>query len=374
MNPVDSMMLFEIRDGRPTAQLPLGLTVDGVNVLTPEQCSARFGRTPAEWADEWKSVWGRYLAVLDPSIPTSELAVATVARVAAWDIVRAVRFPHLSEEQWSFVSEDCRRRRLDPRDVWVKLVTNKDTDKVEPLIITTIRAFRQIADRTGLRRGESPPEFCASEADTLWGPSPWRGQVAPFAARVFVSRKDTDEAFEGIAYWKFCAQFTRDAQDKVVLTECWDRGGPHMLGKCASSAAYRLAFPNECGGLYTTDEIEIPRTSSQRPAAEDAAADAPSTPVSEPAVFREAPANSASGLPDDPRVVSKLIDETTPDLERLPIELVYTGAAPTVSHAKSIIDEGRRRWPRLFAGHAHAFCAAVIHHARQRAEAVPVSA
>ncbi len=144
-----------------------------------------------------------------------------------------------------------------------------------------------------------------------------------------------------------------------------------MLGKCAAAAAYRAAFPELFGGLYTSDEVEVNRNRN-RPPAEEAAADEPIRSAGEVASSIAAPAVNppvTGELPDDPRVVAKLIDETTPDLPRLPMELVLSGPCSNIKEAMGFIDSSRRKWPRLFAGHPEAFCAAVMDAARRQLQA-----
>jgi hypothetical protein len=377
-------MLFEIISGRPFPRLPIGpngpLLADGEKVLSLDQCVQRFGRTVQDWRDEWIAVFGRYMSMIAPpadassdSPSTSPSPALSPAQRVGWDVIRIVRFPHLSDVQWQLFEDECHRRRMHPMDVWVVLQTNDETDLVEPVIVTTIKVFRAKAQASGRRRGESAPEFCGD--DGVWQPSPWTKSTPPMAARVYITRTDTDEAFEGLAYWKFCARFTRDAQDRVVLNEYWDKGGPHMLGKCAAAAGYRLAFPELFGDLYTTDEIQVNR-SIQRPPAEEAAADEPLRSPTEIASSLAAPApnpSSAGGIggeiPDDPRVAMKLIDETTPDLSRLPMELVFSGPCASVQDAKAFIQKCQNRWPRLLHNHPEAFCAAVMDSARRQAAA-----
>lgn len=373
-NSVESMIVFEVIGDRPVAQLPLGgASPDGLRLLTPAQCVQRFGRTEQAWRDEWHAIWDRYVSMLDPTAP-SDATVRAAATVAGWDIVRAVKFPHLNDAQWSYVREDCLRRRIDPRDVEVHLRTGEAGGRAEPLIITTIKVFRQVADRTGLRQHETSPEFCG--ADGVWVPSPWVRPEPPEAARVFITRKDRPERIEGIAYWKFCARYTRDERGTLVLTECWEKGGAHMLGKCAAAAGYRVAFSEKFGGLYTSDELPAgplaaDRVASLSPADRvDAGVNSSAGGAGAEGVGRSPAARDEGGVPDDPKAVAQLVDDTTPDLPRLPIELIFTGAASTIDEARSLIRSSERRWPRLLSLYPKGFCAAVLHHARLQSMAL----
>jgi hypothetical protein len=46
-----------------------------------------------------------------------------------------------------------------------------------------------------------------------------------------------------------------DKAGNLVPGPFWKKMGSHMLGKCALAAAYRGAFPNQCSGLYISEEI-----------------------------------------------------------------------------------------------------------------------
>lgn len=362
-----SEMIFEIEGNRAYPRLPRGLKPDGVKYFTPAQVAERLGGTEQRWRDEWISSFGVYLQPAATSDPVEAVAVGDpvvrVDSVVGWDIVHVVRFPHLNEEQWAFVVRECRRRNIDPMEIWVKLRTNQETKKIEPVIITTLGVFRRIAQATGFRGAESPVEFCGEDCNWIKGPWP-NGSGHPHAARVMHWRKDIPEPFEGVAYFDRCAQYIAGPDGgKPVLTECWAQAnGAPQLAKCATVAAYRAAY-TELTNLYTLDEM---RTGKSSPDEDKPVAPAASRTESGEIFETTGTAPIAGDIPDDPRIAIRYVDETTPSsLDRLPLELVYAGVG-NMAAAKTLIATAAQRWPRLFARNVQAFCGVVLEMCRRQ--------
>jgi hypothetical protein len=370
--PKSVAVVFEVVGGRPIPRLLTNVTVDGDRYLDARQCAAVFGKTEAYWRGEWEDVWSPFLEVGGSPIFAGEAAgetsdaVRAAAVRATRDIVRAVRFPHLNDDEWRYLLDDCTKRKLDPRRVWVKRQHNEETNRDEVAVITTIAAMRQQAERTGLREHESEPEFCGP--DGAWKPGPWpEGERPPYGARVFVRRKDKEIPFAGVAYWKFVATYELDERNDFNATGCWKDGGPHMLGKCAAADAYRKAFPEDevCGGLYTTEEMRVRAAgSSPRGGATEVREDAGE-------VFN---AGSGEVMPaqveqpvvrDDPKWAWTLVDETTPDSTRSLIRELLEIGASSVPQAESLIALFKQRLPRLASNHVQAFCAVVLKMVRE---------
>lgn len=95
----------------------------------------------------------------------------------------------------------------------------------------------------------------------------------PGAAKVVIEHYDEDgniTTTDAVADWGMYAPYNdvwegtsgnrrpkRDADGKPVkeLSEMWQKGGPHMLAKCAEALAHRRAFPNAVNGFYVTEEM-----------------------------------------------------------------------------------------------------------------------
>lgn len=374
----DVTILFEIVQGQPRARLLPAEAADGVRILTPAQMPALFGHDAEFWEREGRAMFLAYMPPADPlreNIPADAPPAIVAQRRLEDDVVHLVRFPHLDANQWAYVLEDCQRRRINPRLVWVRLQHNRDTNQLEPVIITTIAAFRLMAERTGERDGEGAPWFAGPDGVFREGPWP-EGDRPPYAARVVVRRRGRDP-IEGIAYWRQCADYTIGPDKLPILSEAWEKGGAPMLGKCAAVAAYRQGWPDECGGLYSSDEIPVsrqtrtPRAVENEPtaAAEEAGVVFAESTVMPPATSPDA---ALAHLRDDPRAAWPLVDDTTPDSpSRLELELLDTGVSPR-SRCAEVIDVFRHRLPQLFGHHFRAFCATVLKTVRENPQAFGV--
>ena len=132
-----------------------------------------------------------------------------------------------------------------------------------------IDGFRSIAEATGLYDGQDEPVF---ELDD-------EGLVV--CAKVRAYRKDIGRPFVGVAFWDEFCQRTKEGDP----TKMWRTMPRTMLAKCAESQALRKAFPEELGGLYSTEEMgqaenEAPPMVRQvHPEPEPPARNAPARPV-----------------------------------------------------------------------------------------------
>lgn len=142
----------------------------------------------------------------------------------------------------------CKARLLNP---WVgdAYLVGYDSERDGPQfsLITSYQALAKRADgnpnydgiESGVivKRGEEVldiPGSCVDDNDRLMGG--W--------ARVY--RKDRSKPF--------VARIPIASFDKK--RSLWTTHRSHMIEKCAKAAAQREAFPNECSGLYTRDEMD----------------------------------------------------------------------------------------------------------------------
>lgn len=163
----------------------------------------------------------------------------------------------LNSDQTEYFFEVIERTRLDPFTGQIRAdirnAKNEDGQKVPTLIIiTTLQGLRGIGDRSGQLDGESAPEWC--DADGNWK-DVWLSSDPPAAARASVYRKDRPRPQTATVRWDAFCQLTYDRNGNAVPGPFWKRMGSHMLAKCALAAGYRGAFPNQCSGLYISEEL-----------------------------------------------------------------------------------------------------------------------
>lgn len=163
----------------------------------------------------------------------------------------------LTSDWFDYFIEVVERTRLDPFTGQIRPDIRKakddDGQKIPTLIIiTTLQGLRGIGDRSGQLDGESAPEWC--DASGEWK-DVWLYSEPPVAARVSVYRKDRPRPQIAVVRWDAFVVQVFDKQGNLVPGPFWKKMGSHMLAKCALAAAYRGAFPNQCSGLYISEEI-----------------------------------------------------------------------------------------------------------------------
>lgn len=116
-------------------------------------------------------------------------------------------------------------------------------------IVTTIDGFRSIAASSGDYEGQGGPFWCGS--DGVWFDIWTKPLKELYAAKVEVYRKGCRAPIVATARFDSYKQTTKSGD----LNDIWNKFGDHMTAKCAEALALRKAFPQELGGLYTTDEM-----------------------------------------------------------------------------------------------------------------------
>ena len=111
-----------------------------------------------------------------------------------------------------------------------------------------IDGFRAKADSTGLYEGQADPEWCG--ADGQWK-DVWLSPEPPRAARVRLFRTGFRQPMTGIASYSEYVQVKKDGTPNSV----WKKSPANQLAKCAEALAFRKAFPEQLGGLYSDDEM-----------------------------------------------------------------------------------------------------------------------
>lgn len=306
-------MIFERRaDGLPAPRMPrtgdgIPREPDGVRFFSLEQAVEFFNMTAEELRALYDDAYGDLFTTgpaqgegTDVPIDTLPVPGMDPERVVALrrDLLRVVRFPHLSEAEFDAVMEMCQRRRLDPwRHIYADALGDQ-RGRRELKVITTIDAFRLMADRTGKYDGTTLPEYL--DADGTWHKEVWPVRLGnPVAAKIGVRRKGFSQPQYEVATWDRYVQYI-DTPRGLEVSEFWVKGGAQQLAKCALAMAYRSAFPEEMGGLYTRDEMaqaRNPESVTPRVAAPPAVAAA-----------RELRAQAIEGEPEE-----VVFDEATPE-------------------------------------------------------------
>ena len=203
-----------------------------------------------------------------------------------------------TDDELALFLQVCKSKGLDPFSGQIHAVKRWDSESksMKMTYQTGIDGFRLIAERTGERDGEDPPEWC--DDDGVWH-DVWLKKEPPRAARVRVYRRGHGRPYVGIAAWDFYAQKKKDGS----LLRNWNSGGSHMLAKCAEALALRKAFPAELSGIYAREEM--------------AQADSEPRHTSPPAARYEAPTQTTG-----PTALDKLhACETFAEMEALKPEL-----------------------------------------------------
>lgn len=144
----------------------------------------------------------------------------------------------------------CNRMQLDPfaKQIWAVKRWDSTVGNFVMGIQTGIDGFRAVANRSGLYEGQTAPMWCGE--DGVWKDI-WTSKTPPFAAKVGVYRQGFKEPIMGIVHYESVVQLTKDKKPNAF----WGKMPAHMLAKCAEAQALRKAFPNECGGIYSEDEM-----------------------------------------------------------------------------------------------------------------------
>ena len=178
-----------------------------------------------------------------------------------------------SDSQWELFISECKARNLRPGTHLVfQLRSSKEYDPAvgasvfvkKGYWITTAAALLLIAERTGKYDGASAPEYIYLDDKgdpTIISdiPLPDKKNHAaprePWAVRVKVRRKDFSEPIVSTVRFDSVAATVKRGES-IVLTDMWVKRGPEQNAKCSLANGIRLAFPEDAGHLYLTEEIK----------------------------------------------------------------------------------------------------------------------
>ncbi len=171
--------------------------------------------------------------------PVTEIATRREYAPDQVQLIKRMIAPNANNDELALFVQVCQRTGLDPFARQIYCIHRGGKMGIQ----TSIDGFRLIAERTGHYAGQLGPFWCGE--DGVWQ-DVWLANKPPSASRVGVLRNDFKEPCWAVANYSFYAQ----------SGPMWQKGGAHMLAKCAESLALRKAFPQELSGLYTGDEMD----------------------------------------------------------------------------------------------------------------------
>lgn len=199
---------------------------------------------------------------------TREMKEYTAEELAA---IRAEYALGATDAQFTNFIRACRERNLVPgRHVYFQIRRAREYDPVarakvnvsRAVHITSIDAFRLIAQRTGEYRGQKPVKWIYLDDQNglpiITSTVPLgkgKDALQPWACEVAVLRKNFEEPIVAVARFDAYAATYNDDSGTPVLNQMWQRRGPEQLAKCTEALGLRKAFPEELGGLYIAEEF-----------------------------------------------------------------------------------------------------------------------
>jgi phage recombination protein Bet len=150
-------------------------------------------------------------------------------------LIRRNLAPKATDVEFDLFIEECKFRILNPfaKQIYLIPYGQKHTT------VVSIHGARLIASRTGEYAGSDPYEYDTEDAE----------QPGKATCTVWRLVQGVRCAFTSTVRWK------ERVNKRNFSGSSWESQPFHMLGKCAEMDALRKAFPEECGGLYTDDEM-----------------------------------------------------------------------------------------------------------------------
>lgn len=161
-----------------------------------------------------------------------------------------------TNEQMELFVYVCKRRRLDPFLKQIYPVLRKDSkltkergcDVQVMTLQTSIDALRLIADRTGNYMPGREPTFTYDKNGRL------------LSATAYVKKRASDGSWHEVSASAFYNEYVQGFADysnggAIKPTKFWNDMPHNQLAKCAESLVIRRAFPEDCSGVYSDDEM-----------------------------------------------------------------------------------------------------------------------
>jgi phage recombination protein Bet len=184
------------------------------------------------------------LAIRDDQTQFDEFQIAVLRQSGVDDDV--------SNAELAAFLHTCQRRQLDPFAQQIYLIGRYDRDRGRKVYKpqTSIDGLRLIARRAAERSGVD-----YEYEDTVWFDAEggrhevWLGDGPPAAAKVVVVRNG--RRFDAVARYAAYVQTNKQGDPRGL----WKSMADTLIAKCAEALALRKAFPEDLGGLYTSDEM-----------------------------------------------------------------------------------------------------------------------
>jgi len=175
-------------------------------------------------------------------------------------MIRRVYAPKATDDEFRAFEAACARTNLSPETRQIFAIARWDSMKGAEVtsIQVSIDGLRLIAERTGRYAGQTPTQWCGKDGKWV---DIWLEDAPPFAARVGVLKVGFAEPLYRVAKYSAFVQLKQNKQP----TAMWFKMADHMLAKCAEALALRAAFPQECSGLFTIEEMGQAENDRQPP-------------------------------------------------------------------------------------------------------------
>lgn len=160
------------------------------------------------------------------------------------EIMRKTIAKDIPTADFLFFLEVCKYRGLNPFNREVYAIPREGRMTIQ----IGIDGLRKLAERSGKYKGQKGPYYCG--ADGVWREE-WLEDSPPVAAKVGILRADFDEPVWAVARYSAYVQRKKDGSP----TDMWRKFFDVLLAKCAESLAIRKAFPAECGGIHSDEEM-----------------------------------------------------------------------------------------------------------------------
>jgi phage recombination protein Bet len=260
-------MLFRDSGGLPIACLDTDennqpVQADGVRIFSLDQAAEHFHKSKSELEAFWRATWSGVVGdqVIAPPAPDDAPADAPPTAVAATaptvpvedlgtrvrlQAMRKMMFPRIADEQFEIFLDMCKLHGMNPwrKECYPKVVPGPDGLVVH--LIVSIGKLRARAHASGIYAG---CEDAAPEYDE-------HGRLKKAGVTVYKLIDGVRHPYTAWAYWHEYRPL--DEPDDEEREQSLRDQMPHMwLGKCAEALALRRAFPEQCDGLYMSEEFE----------------------------------------------------------------------------------------------------------------------
>jgi phage recombination protein Bet len=274
-----------------------------------------------------------------PPVPLTEQKLQKETII---DYLKAFNYERsLSESEKNQFIQTALANNLDPFKREIYIVAYGDGEYRNVSILTGYQVYLKRAERTG----------------NLDGWRAWlEGDASQMKAIVEIFRKDWSHSFTHEVYWEEAVQKKKDGHP----TQFWTKQPRFQLRKVAIAQGFRLAFPDELGGLpydsseipnmenAATETLQIPgndtnqsvKTPNRKPPVDDLAREALRD---DPPVTETTTASSQSRTGTKTENVPETASSDAPLMARSP-EQLRQNVIDLLNHHSGVFTEKHRQW------------------------------